>query len=61
MAPVNEPFLVPIKPLVVDENSHQFGYDQRRVSLVKMDKHLVGQRIPAVVRLPEAAENVLER
>ena len=46
---------------MVDEDAHQLGDDERRVRVVELDEHLVGERVPAVVRLAEAPEDVAKR
>ena len=52
---------VPVEALLVEEDAHELGDDERRVRVVELDEHLVRQRVPAVVRLAEAAEDVPQR
>ena len=55
------PRLVPLHALLIDEDAHELGDDERGVGFVEMDEHLVRERLPAGVRLLVAAEDVLER
>ena len=55
------PRLVPVEALVVDEYAHELRDDERRMRVVELDEHLLRKRVPAVVRLAEAPQDVSQR
>ena len=55
------PRRVPVQPLEVDQDAHQLGDDERRVRVVQVDEHLVGQRVPRLVEPPVPPQDVLQR
>ncbi len=55
------PRLVPTQAGDVEQNSHQFGDGQRRMRVVELDGHFVGQGMPVAVEATEAADDVGQR
>jgi len=47
--------------VVVHQQPDELGDGERRVRVVQMDRHLVGQRVPAVVDLAVLGEDVAQR
>ena len=55
------PGLVEVELVDVDEQAHQLGDADRRVGVVELDRHLLGQVVEPAVLLQVAAQDVLER
>jgi len=51
---------VPVEPLAVHQQAHQFGDDQRGMGLVELDEGLFGQQPPVAVFEMETPQDVLQ-
>ncbi len=55
------PGVVPVEPLVVEEDAHQLGDGDRRVRVVELDRDLVGERVERRVAALVAPHDVGDR
>ena len=55
------PGLLPVQPVLVDEQAHQLRDRQHRVGVVELDDDLVRERLPVAVAEPEPADDVPQR
>jgi len=55
------PCLVPTEVPVVKEMRHELRDRKRRVSVVELDRHLVGHPVPVRVPAPEAPSQIGQR
>ena len=60
-AAAQRPGAVPVQSVLVHQQAHQFRHRQRRMRVVEVDCHLVGQRIEAAVAAQVTAQQVLQR
>ena len=55
------PGRIPVNALLVDEDAHELGDDERGVRLVQVDEGLLGQLRPVVAVLAETTEDIRQR
>lgn len=57
----NIPTLVPCKTFNIDKDSLQLNNRKCRVSVIKLDRNLIGELFPRTVRLLESSHDVEQR
>jgi hypothetical protein len=60
-APGQIPSLVPSQPRLVEQDAHQFRDRECRVGVVELDRHLVGQSAPIVVKTAKPPYQICQR
>jgi hypothetical protein len=55
------PGLVPIQALKINQNPHKFGDGEGWMGIVELDGDRVGELLPSLLVLLEAADNIVKR
>ena len=55
------PGLIPRHPVFVMEYTLKFDHCNRRMRVIQLDRHLLGEVVPVLIRPSKATDNVLER